>query len=69
MPVGIFQIRKGVIGMKYVLKNAFVFQNSKIEKKDLLISDGKIVSIGIGVSVSQDSAVEVIDMNCFSRFH
>ena len=68
MPVGIFQIRKGVIGMKYVLKNAFVFQNSKIEKKDLLISDGKIVSIGIGVSVSQDSAVEVIDMNNYFVF-
>ncbi len=50
--------------MKYLLKNANIFQDSAIAKKDLLICDGKIVSIG--VSIPSDGDTHVIDLNnCF----
>ena len=50
--------------MKYLLKNANVFQNSEIVKKDILICDGKVVSIG--VSISSDGDTNVVELNnCF----
>lgn len=48
--------------MNYLLKNAMVFQNSAISKKDILICDGQIVSVGNSLSADCD----VIDFNnCF----
>lgn len=50
--------------MKYLLKNANVFQNSVFRKNDVLICDGKVVSIG--VSIPSDGDINVIDLNnCF----
>lgn len=50
--------------MNYLLKNANVFQNSVISKKDLLICNGHIVSIGS--SLVPDSDTDIIDLNnCF----
>ncbi len=65
---GYSKIAKGLSGMKYLLKNAKVFQNSQISEKDLLICDGKIVSVGTRVSVSQDNGTHVIDMNNYFIF-
>ena len=65
---GYSKIAKGLSGMKYLLKNAKVFQNSQISEKDLLICDGKIVSVGTRVSVSQDNGTQVIDTNNYFIF-
>ena len=48
--------------MNYLLKNAMVFHNCAISKKDILICDGQIVSVGTGLTADCD----VIDLNnCF----
>ena len=48
--------------MNYLLKNAMVFHNSAISKKDILICDGQIVSVGTGLSAD----CNIIDLNnCF----
>ena len=52
---------EGVMMMKYLLKNANVFQDNEVNKKDVLICGGKIVSIG--VSISHDGDTNVIDLN------
>ena len=50
--------------MKCLLKNASVFQNNEISKKDLLISNGHIVSIGSFLVPGSDT--DIIDLNnCF----
>ncbi len=47
--------------MKYLLKNASVFQDSEINKRDVLICDGKVASVS--VSISADDDTDVIDLN------
>ena len=50
--------------MNCLLKNANVFQNCEISKKDVLICNGHIVSIGS--SIVPDSDTDIIDLNnCF----
>lgn len=50
--------------MNYLLKNAMVFQDSQISKKDLLICEGQIVSIGDSIFPVGDT--DIIDLNnCF----
>lgn len=50
--------------MNYLLKNAMVFQDSQISKKDLLICEGQIVSIGN--SILPVGGTDIIDLNnCF----
>lgn len=50
--------------MNYLLKNAQIFQDGQISRKDLLICDGRIVSIGASVSPIGDT--DIIDFNnCF----
>lgn len=50
--------------MNYLLKNAQVFHNEEISKKDLLICDGQVVSIGSSVLPFGDT--DIIDLNnCF----
>ncbi len=51
--------------MKYLLKNANVLCG-EINKADVLVCDGRIDTIGIGVSVSSDDDTVVLDLNnCF----
>ncbi len=48
--------------MNCLLKNAMVFHNSAIGKKDILICDGQVVSVGTGLTAD----CNVIDLNnCF----
>ena len=50
--------------MKYLLKNANVFQNSEISRKDVLVCDGKVISVGVSLSCGDNT--EIIDLNnCF----
>ena len=50
--------------MKYLLKNATVFQNSGISKNDVLVDDGRIVSVS--ACIEADSETSVFDLNnCF----
>ena len=50
--------------MNCLLKNANVFQNCEISKKDILISNGRIVSVGN--SLVPESDTDIIDLkNCF----
>ena len=56
--------KEGVFLMNCLLKNANIFQDSKITKKDILISNGHIVSIGD--SLVSDDNTDIIDLNnCF----
>ncbi len=50
--------------MNYLLKNAKVFQDAQISKKDVLICDGLVVSIGDSISPVGDTIVTDLN-NCF----
>lgn len=50
--------------MNYLLKNAKVFQDAQISKKDVLICDGLVVSIGDSISPVDDTIVTDLN-NCF----
>ncbi|MBQ1545945.1 MAG: dihydroorotase [Clostridia bacterium] len=52
--------------MKYLLKNANVFRNSAINKTDILIDNGTVVSVGIFPDNTDNGETVVFDLNnCF----
>ena len=55
--------------MRYLLKNAKFFSQGMFHLADVFLSDGKIVSIGDGVSPSNDTIViDISNMVLFPGF-